>query len=132
MKKCYVFINRYLGDKQAGIQAAHAVTRMMVNPEFDVVMWARDHETLVLLDGGDHDDLKSLVIKYGMFGNGMRSFSEPGLNHAITAVATVPTAKMEETIGQFKAAIKNGHTVYPEGDLEIICHKIATARSFRS
>ncbi|AAQ17913.1 hypothetical protein Aeh1ORF251c [Aeromonas phage Aeh1] len=131
MKKCYVFINRYLGDKQAGIQAAHAVTRMMINPPTDVLLWAGYHETIVLLNGGDHDDLKALAIKYGEIGNGMHSFNEPGLNHAITAVAMVPTPAMEEVIERYKSNIKNGFITAPNGSFETLCDIIAKAHSFR-
>ncbi|ADM79891.1 hypothetical protein phiAS5_ORF0048 [Aeromonas phage phiAS5] len=135
MKKCYVFINRYLGDKQAGIQAAHAIARMMIQPPKEVLRWAVEHETLVLLNGGDHNDLERLM-EYNCDETKMFEFREPGLNNAITAVAYVPNEAHENRIDVFKAYQKTGfeyelNTGSNAVTNDYLCDLITRSHSFR-
>lgn len=63
----YFLCNYYLSSIQQGIQAAHCVADMFVRySEFQgrqetemLYTWARDHKTMVLLNGGNHDNLIS-------------------------------------------------------------------------
>jgi len=62
----YGFGNYYLSSLQQGLQAAHAVGELFTqhpadSKEFKAVYeWARDHKTMVLLNGGNSKDLAEL------------------------------------------------------------------------
>lgn len=56
----YFFTNMYLSDKQCGIQAAHAVGRMARAKTGIFDEWIHEHETIILLNGGNSEDLDQL------------------------------------------------------------------------
>jgi hypothetical protein len=68
----YGFGNYYLSSIQQGIQAAHCIADMFVKYaryplSEDTRMlynWAENHKTMVLLSGGNSDDLKALFQKF--------------------------------------------------------------------
>lgn len=56
----YFFTNMYLSAVQCGIQAAHCVGRMAREPNIIFSEWIHNHETIILLNGGNCEDLDSL------------------------------------------------------------------------
>lgn len=94
--KVYVLVNQYMMGIQAGIQALHAVSHMWVlhhqTKSYDLVKWQDWHKTVILLNGGGHNqlfnyynDIKELEFSnhYGL------AREDDGLNNAITAVAVL-------------------------------------------
>lgn len=55
--KCYVFVHSHLSSIQKGIQAAHVVARICREPNQDALDWMDSHETLVILEGGNSEEL---------------------------------------------------------------------------
>lgn len=110
--RLYSFVNaNYLKHVQHGLQTAHAVAELYNKyPEdtkdgncvrYDLLNdWARNHKTIIILDGGDCQDLhdivvflkereKALKLPYSYFKEDARS-----LNNALTAVAVVVPAEI--------------------------------------
>lgn len=56
----YFFTNMYLSDKQCGIQCAHCIGRMARAPTGIFNEWIHEHETIILLNGGNSEDLDRL------------------------------------------------------------------------
>lgn len=132
MNKCYVFVNRYLGDKQAGIQSAHAVVRLGQTGSEEYEIWANNYETLVLLNGGDHNRLVDLARLFGQTSHEIGVFREPGLNDCITAIAFIPNEDMRLQIFEFNQnpeMMENPENINSTDDE--ICAIITKSRSFR-
>lgn len=105
--KLYCLTNMYCNGIQAGIQAFHAGIRLVKEYENDTCSgsyystmineWYNDHETIVVLNAGDHSSLlayhdllsQQASIPYA-------KFNEPGLNHALTSIAVLCTEEMVE------------------------------------
>lgn len=90
----YSFVNMYLSGVQIGIQTAHAVAEIGMTGSADFITWANDHKTIVCLNGGDHNSLKEMYETFQKFGCMARSFEEPGLNNAVTAVGVLIPEKI--------------------------------------
>lgn len=102
--KLYSLTNMYQSGAQVGIQTQHAVTRMLMkyrttNPyvELDMIdmvdSWAIDHETTIILKGGDHHKLQSIHNEILALGDSFQYpyayFQEPGLNDSYTSVCFI-------------------------------------------
>lgn len=125
--RAYVFVNRYCKGIQAGIQAAHAIVEL-VNEHGDVdpfTMWADHHKTIVVLDGGDHENLNKIAVELGSSGAEIGTFREPGLNHAITAVAVIAD---EQTMNVIQYIRENQEVLDSELEERYFNDSIATAR----
>lgn len=89
----YTFTNMYLSSIQKGIQSAHAAHEIMLDKEddSDTVKWARDHKTMIVLDGGFTSDLQTLGDFLGgtNFESVTWSESEEALGGALTCVGVV-------------------------------------------
>lgn len=66
--RAYFFGNGvYMSQIQQGIQAAHALARMFVDPDMDesrrayLHAWANDHETIILLNGGMSAQIQEIL-----------------------------------------------------------------------
>lgn len=65
--RAYFFGNFYLSQIQQGIQAAHALARLVDKYRFDekanmIFDWIANHETMILLNGGDMQALEDLKV----------------------------------------------------------------------
>lgn len=108
--RLYSFVNaNYLKHIQHGLQTAHVVAELyekyLDEPKFlpllkDLRLWARAHKVIIILDGGDCQDLqdiasflqqhrKALKLPFCSFNEDMRS-----LNGALTAVSVVVPAEI--------------------------------------
>ena len=105
--RAYFFGNFYLSSIQQGIQAAHCVTEMFVKykrhkQERDPLLdWARNHKTIILLNGGDCFDLLDI---YCMINDESNPYpwskfheSVTALNDAITCVGIILPEKIYES-----------------------------------
>lgn len=64
--RAYFFGNMYLSSIQQGIQAAHVVAEMFIrkldwSQEIYLTEWARNHKTMILLNAGYSDNIRTLV-----------------------------------------------------------------------
>lgn len=99
--RLYSFVNaNYLKHVQHGLQTAHALAEMYEKYGFSLESnllhdWARNHKTIIILDGGDcfdlHDIVKFLIkndkklnLPFSYFKEDARS-----LHNALTAVTVV-------------------------------------------
>lgn len=56
--KLYIFVFSFMSTIQKGIQAAHAVTELLAQNDSDEVWdWAEEDKTIVLLEGGNYEDI---------------------------------------------------------------------------
>lgn len=100
--KNYVFVNRYCKGIQAGIQAAHAVAELSKIDTDDYYDWATNHRTLILLDGGDHNQLEEIGTKLTNYSVDFGLFREEGLNDSITAISFVANEDVMEAMHRIK------------------------------
>lgn len=103
--KGFVFQNFYTTGPQIGIQSAHSIAKLCIHYGYKpaVEQWALHDQTLVVLNGGDHDELYRLKILLQAAERNAREdldkeqlfyfshFKEPGLNNSFTNVAVVPS-----------------------------------------
>lgn len=91
MSKLYVFVNSYVCGVQVGIQACHAIARLMHEGRADprVNTWAAEYETFVWLNGGDSERMTEIKHAVDACGISSSTFEEPGMNGLHTATAVV-------------------------------------------
>lgn len=100
--RLYTFCNYYLSSIQQGIQSAHIIGEMFaggvdMGPATLTVLydWAKNHKTMVVLNGGNSADLTDLKYKLSAIADRLylpcASFREDGqsLNNALTCVGVV-------------------------------------------
>lgn len=60
--RCYTFTLFHLRSIQQGIQAGHAAIELVSSkPDDDwVIEWAKKYKTMILLNGGDYEDMVAL------------------------------------------------------------------------
>lgn len=100
----YFFALMQLSPIQAGIQAAHCVSEMTLEYNYIFDEWAQSHKTIILLNGGNHQDLnqlydelkiitKTLIYKIGGANNHLPvvkfTEDEQSLNNATTCVGII-------------------------------------------
>lgn len=76
--RAYFFTNFYLNTISQGIQPAHCIVRMMMkynhsdNPHWKAAQvlndWAENHETMICLNGGAHQDIEEIHQKIEKLG----------------------------------------------------------------
>ena len=99
----YSFVNaNYLSQLQLGIQTAHCVAEMMLHrTEHAVTTWADEHKTIIVLNGGNVEDLLSMEEFFNEEFNPYPfvSFYEDAasLNDAITCVGVILPEDIYET-----------------------------------
>lgn len=97
--RLYSFTNYYLSPLQQGLQTAHLVAEMSVDSQHNewkiYELWAVNHKTIIIKNGGNSgelDDLYVLLVEYGkIFDLPCAKFKEDGssLNYATTAVGII-------------------------------------------
>lgn len=106
--RLYFFGNMYLASIQQGIQSMHCVSEMflkylphMEEDTNDLYLWAHNHKTTVLLNGGESEDL--LVIRH-LLSNKDNPYvwagwneSEEALNASATCVGIVLPKRIYES-----------------------------------
>lgn len=111
----YVFVHRSVSGKYAGIQAAHAMIRLVhwqyANPS--MISWVKDYETLVLLDGGNSDNMKNISNILCGADNAMESFQESDMDGMTTAIAYVPSEDEMNAVWFHKANKELGGSSNP-------------------
>lgn len=90
--KGYVFVNSYMKGIQAGIQASHALVALSLKNCPNYEAWAKHYETLVLLEGGSHNQMFGNLGKLKEIKPDVSTgiFFEGAMNDALTAFAFVP------------------------------------------
>ena len=108
----YFLTNMYLSPIQCGIQAAHCMHDMFVTYNRNQNMgysfatellwtWAKDHKTMIVLNGGTSDDLRE-VFDFMMKNEDIHQdypfeqFREPGIDGGLTCVGVVLNQRMIE------------------------------------
>ena len=122
----YGFGNYYLSSLQQGLQAGHAAVDLHVkynlnnsdNP-FATVMyndWAKDHKTMVLLNGGNSADLQDLFDFLNCEENPYPFVKfhedEVSLNGALTYIGMILPPKIYDTAARIRACRE--HEYLPE------------------
>lgn len=117
--KLYCFHNWYLGGNQPGIQSLHSTARLFVkyqpslepDPMVDMLYdWATNHETAVVLNGGDRHNLARIYeLISGINKFPFATFIEDGVSESITNISLVLPTDLCEHI----------QTIREEGSLDI-------------
>ena len=107
--RAYFFANSWLSGIQKGLQSAHVVAEMASSltaadidlESSDFLDWMRDHKTIVILDGGSHNDLRTLAAVFNDKDNPFVwdcfSEDEESLNGAMTCVGIILPERIYET-----------------------------------
>lgn len=137
--RLYSFVNaNYLKHVQHGLQTAHAIAELYEKYGFydslvqskTLRTWAKNHRTIIILDGGDCEDLsdihhffdshvQDLKLPFAYFHENRRS-----LNNALTAVAVVVpeniyAVRKKEVLREDGSVIMNNYSLMKD---EIECH----------
>lgn len=103
--KLYFYNNSKCMGPQSGIQALHAAVELLTKYYDDselhskfvdmIHTWATKHKTVVVLNGGSHYDLQSMLLQLkGNKESPYAYFNEEDLNDALTSVAILCTQDM--------------------------------------
>ena len=92
----YAFGNFYLSSIQQGIQSAHALGEMFLkykNGDPTLISWVQKHKTMILKNGGAHDDLYDICQMFHVEGNkypwAQFNEEEGTLRNSLTSVAII-------------------------------------------
>lgn len=116
----YGFGNYYLSSLQQGLQAAHGVGDILTEFEYDTHEfkiareWAKNHKTMILLNGGNSEMLQSL---YAFF----EKLKEQGMN--------LPFIKFHEDEMSLNNALTHVGIVIPEKYYNL-CGKIEDRETY--
>lgn len=106
--RAYYFTNMYLSPIQKGIQTAHCTAEFFINtnpnsPEYSIICdWARNHKTMIVLDGGNHRQLADLYFGLKVIQQNyplpvaIFNEDEQALNNATTCVGIILNEKVYE------------------------------------
>ena len=108
--RAYFFVNTALSGIQKGLQVAHCVAEFFANFEDEaghdltgtnLLHWAACHKTIIVLEGGFHQDLQEIeaLLHDGDFGRGyFASFTEDAetMNGMMTAVGIILPERIYE------------------------------------
>lgn len=139
--KLYCLVNNYLEGVRAGVQALHASTKLMSKYEDDskygtkcvdmINEWDQIHETVVLVYGGDHDDL-SCTYNFldGAEEIPFAKFHEPGMNGALTSVAMLCSTEMVDDMDAYRRKFITDDEMYDKyPELGSVLIRTAMART---
>lgn len=97
--RLYAFQNMYLSGVQAGIQTQHSTVQLFVkyqpnmepDPRTELLYeWATNHETTIILNGGDHENLACIYeVLADLDTLPFAAFREEGVNNSLTNVCVV-------------------------------------------
>lgn len=140
--KMYFVNNSYCKGVQAGIQALHSAIRLLTKYEDDSVNgtkcvdmitdWVNNHETVALLNGGNHADLMdfySIMESTDTFPFAL--FREEGLNDAASSIAVLCSTEQVQDMSDYRNGIITEKDLeYRYGYVEsIILSKLALMRT---
>jgi hypothetical protein len=115
--RMYVFANRYISGVHVGIQSAHAIARCSLQMRRGIhayERWVTEHETICVLNGGDHQDLERikdrLIQNHSLWEEEVGSFREVGMNNSYTAIAFIADERLCECMSEIKLYKKNKGT----------------------
>lgn len=107
--RLYTFCNYYLNSISQGIQTAHVVAELYndwaspcESEQFDQLdLWAHNHKTIIVLNGGNHQSLTELADLFDTADNpypwaAFRE-DEASLNNAVTCVGIIVPGVVYET-----------------------------------
>lgn len=95
-KRMYCFVLRQLSPIQKGIQAAHSIAEYMLRHRHEnrTDMWGYSDKTIVLLDGGDANELEDTFRKISETGVPAAEFREDSLKGLLTAFCLIADEKV--------------------------------------
>jgi len=116
-KRAYFWGNYYLSSIQQGIQALHCLGEMFVkySEEHDecedmLYDWADHYKTVVVLNGGDSNDLMQLTANMAVDGNDLpwASWAEDyrSLKNAVTCVGIIVDERIIANVDEVRLARK--------------------------
>lgn len=127
--KAYAFVNSKVCGNQTGIQAAHAIARLVHKRSYRVSSWMA-HETLVILNGGTdarmHEILDILIDNSSA--EHVASFHEPDMGGLLTAIAYIPSEAEDFMAREIRAGVGQYDIVVPS---TAIANLIATTHTHR-
>lgn len=122
----YGFGNYYLSSLQQGLQAAHVIADIAAScisednsPEYkQFIEWADNHKTIVLLNGGNSDDLFQLFDFFDTIDNpypfDMFNEDEASLMRAATCVGIIVPEEIYQTAEFLRYGLITKHQNNPD------------------
>ena len=118
MSRAYFFGNMYLSSIQQGIQAGHVISEMTVKYWLDAdnqskifYDWAKNHKTMILLNGGYASTLHDLIDFFDQDDNPYPweffKESEGALDSALTSVGIVLPEKIYEGAAKLRIGLNH-------------------------
>ena len=108
--RAYFWGNFYLSSIQQGIQALHTLGNMFVKYDGGalepmVYEWADNHKTVVVMNGGDSNDLHEIAhIVKDQTRYPWATFTEEGIMDALTCVGIVVDDQMVGYVNEVRSA----------------------------
>lgn len=109
--RAYYFGNLYMSSIQQGIQSLHTTAEMFIKYSVDYTPqtkmlddWATDHKTVILKQAGYSSDQHEIVelLKDETNPYPWSSFSEEGVDNALTCVGIILPEKVYDTADQVR------------------------------
>lgn len=137
----YGFGNYYLSSLQQGLQSAHCVSELFVKYElgssqYEKVMdWARNHKTMVLLNGGNSANLQFIHDEFiRMQENGFNlpfvkfHEDEASLGGALTYVGVVVPEHIYENAAKVRSSeLQIGNPLFWESEFILLLNQFGLA-----
>ncbi len=133
--RLYSFVNTYLSPLQHGLQTAHCVADMFVKYRFisssasyQLNVWAEDHKTIIILNGGNQANLFELLdfIYEGNNNFPFEEFSEDeqSLNNCLTCVSIILPERIygaaAESRPEYPDSPPNDPSLFTPWEIELI------------
>lgn len=109
--KAYSFVNRYMHEKQYGIQTAHALARLTWLDKSQIVFdYMKGEQKLIVLNGGGARDMRKTLINIGEIDStyfSIQWFNDIDINpQSPSAIVVIPSRKMQHIIDEVRANSK--------------------------
>lgn len=111
--RLYVLTNMYLSSIQKGIQTAHVVGELFIQPHDDTGIshyWARNNKTIIVLNGGNHLSLLRMYTHFQLSTYTCALFREDenSLRNAVTAIGII----LPENVWSGKSKNRTNRKIY--------------------
>lgn len=89
--RMYVLSERHLSPVQKAIQGAHALVEYQLEhgDTDEYKQWSKNDKTLIVLDGGNYDDMENDIVTLKDLGYKLSTFCEPDMNNMRTSYALI-------------------------------------------
>lgn len=118
--RAYFFTNMYLSSIQNGIQTAHCLSNLFLiythlqNKKTEqLFQWAENYQTIIVLNGGDSDNLIDINNVIATLDLPFANFYEGGLGNTLTTIGViVPEMYYNTSIEEAAETMSNEELIF--------------------